>query len=194
MESGVSVQVTGLTGGDEAPSVFSPAAAVEALPWREAALRVRCYWQALGVADDRQRQLLTEAIMDRLSGQAAEGDAEELARLGVKAVQEMINTWLTEQLAIDPQPGALASARTALLGGGMADWPGRLLNPQPPEAAVAARLRELMAQPPPPEEELVMMEQHIELRSLSPFAALRRLYGLLRPGAAKPSVHPGNKS
>lgn len=192
MESGISVQMTGLARGDSAPSVAPPATSTEALPWREATLRVRRYWQALGVADDRQLQPLTQAIMDRLSGLAAEGDAEELARLGVKAIQAMINTWLAEQLGIEPQPGALAAARAALLGGGMADWPAQLLNPQPPGEA-AARLRELMAQPTPPEEELVMTEQHIELRSLSPFAPFRRLYGLLRPGAAKPSVQGGEK-
>lgn len=193
MESGISVQMTGLVQGDSAPSVAPPATSTEALPWREAALRVRRYWQALGVVDDRQLQPLTQAVMDRLNGQTAGGDAEELAHLGVKAIQAMINTWLTEQLGIEPQPGALAAARAALLGGGMADWPAQLLNPQPAGESVAARLRELMAQPTPPEEALVMTEQHIELRSLSPFAPFRRLYGLLRPGAAKPSVQAGEK-
>ncbi len=195
MEPGIGGQAAGLAWVDESPLVSSPAAsaAADTLPWREAAMRVRRYWQALGVSDDRQLGSLTQVIMDRLNVQAAEGAADDLARLGVKAVQDMINTWLADRLGIDPQPGELGAARTALLCGAMADWPGRLLNPQPHEEAVAARLRELMAQPTPPEEKLVMAEQRIELRSLSLLTVFRRLCGFLKPGAAKPSANLGGK-
>lgn len=135
--------------------------------WQNTRVRVRCYWQALGVSEEKHQAQLSDRVMERVAelAKVIVIPKQELPNRALEEAQRLLNDWLSRVLQ-DRQPATLAAARVALLEGAAPGWPERVLNDTALSSVEATQLRSSLLETVPPDAALDMPTQVIEFSSM----------------------------
>jgi len=141
----------------ETPPALSPVP----VDWERVTDRVSLYLQSMGVRDAVEIERLSDQVRVRLESRAISAPLEDPLESAIEETIGSLDRWLVTELELDADPGPLAAARAAVLGGEITGWSARWAGLA--DRPLADEIRAACLSPVPDPAPLVMEPSTIEL-------------------------------